>query len=125
MVSSECKTSRDRVTSTSTCSRRYPSEVSSPAGVDGGTTSLGRTRTSASRSQPNELTLQRVDLRKVASGIVVAASLAAFESEATACVSVTDAVSAQVDDRREVLPLLQRGGRNAVAGEDPRHRAIQ
>ena len=40
-------------------------------------------------------------------------------------VPVTGAVSAQVDDRREVLPLLQRGGRIAVAGEDARDRAIQ
>jgi hypothetical protein len=70
------------------------------------TTSLGRTRTAVSRSQPSELTLQRVDLRKVATGVVVAASLAASESEAPACVSVTGAVSAQMDDRGEVLPLL-------------------
>src|SRR5262249_6031151 len=32
------------------------------------TTSFGRTRTSVSRSQPNELTLQRVDLCNVAAG---------------------------------------------------------
>jgi hypothetical protein len=95
------------------------------AEVAASTTSFGRTRTSVSRSQPSELTLQRVDLCKVAAGVVVAASLAASESEAPARVSVTGAVSAQVDDRREVLPLLQRGGRNAVAGEDARDRAIQ
>src|SRR5712671_3516066 len=82
-------------------------------------------RTSGCRSQPSELALQRVDLCKVAAGVVVAASLAASESEATARVFVTGAVSAQVDDRREVLPLLQRGGRHAVAGEDARDRAIQ
>jgi hypothetical protein len=62
---------------------------------------------SASRSQPSELTLQRVDLCKGAAGVVVAAVLAASESEAPACVSVTGAVSAQVDDRREVLPLMR------------------
>jgi hypothetical protein len=68
--------------------------------------SVGRTRTSVSRSQPSELTLQRVDLCKIAAGVVVAAKLAASQSEAPACVSVTGAVSAQVDDRREVLLLL-------------------
>ena len=80
---------------------------------------------SASRSQPSELTLQRVDLCKVAARVVVAASLAGSESEAPARVSVTGAVSAQMDDRCEVLPLLQRSCRNAVAGEGARDRAIQ
>ena len=61
---------------------------------------------SLSRRQPSELTLQRVDLCEVAAGVVVAAALAASESEAPACVSVTGAVSAQVDDRREVLLLV-------------------
>ena len=64
---------------------------------------FARMRTSVSRSQPSDLTLQRVDLCKVAAGVVVAASLAASESETPARVSVTCAVSAQVDDRREGL----------------------
>src|SRR6266513_772716 len=85
----------------------------------------GRTRTSVSRSQPSELALQRVDLCQVAAGVVVAASLAASDSEAQARVFVTGTVSAKMDDRREVLPLLQRGGRHAVTGEDARDRAIQ
>jgi hypothetical protein len=86
---------------------------------------LRRTRTSVSRSQPGELSLQRVDLCKVAAGVVVSASLAASESEALARVSVSGTVSAQVDDRCEVLPLLQRGGRNVVSDEDSCDGAIQ
>jgi len=65
-----------------------------------------RSLASVSRSQPSKLTLQRVDLCKVVAGVVVAASLAASESEAPARIFVAGAVSAQVDDRREVLPLL-------------------
>jgi hypothetical protein len=81
---------------------------------------VGRTRTSVSRSEPSELTLQRVDLCKVAARVVVAALLAASYSEAPARVSVTSTVLAQVDDLREVLPLLQRGGRYAVTGRRSR-----
>ena len=38
---------------------------------------MSERRPSVSRSQPSELTLQRIDLRKVAAGVVVAASLSA------------------------------------------------
>src|SRR4030095_7988839 len=81
--------------------------------------------TSVSRSEPSELALQGVDLCEVVARIVVSASLADSESEAPARVAVSGTVSAQVDDRREVLPLVQRGGGDAVAGEDSRDRAIQ
>src|SRR6185295_10344393 len=80
---------------------------------------------SVSRSQPSELTPQRIDSCKITAGVVVAALLAASESEAAARVSVSGAFSTQVDDHREVLPLLQRRGRHPVAYEDPRDCAIQ
>jgi hypothetical protein len=46
---------------------------------------------------------------------VVAAALAASEPEPAARVCVTGTAPAQVEDRREVLPLPQRGVRDAVA----------
>jgi hypothetical protein len=51
------------------------------------TPTCGRTRPSVRRSQSSELTFQRVDLCKVAPGVVVTASLAALESEPLARVS--------------------------------------
>jgi hypothetical protein len=69
----------------------------------------------AFQSEARELTLQRVDLCQVAAGVVVAASLAAAEPEPTGRVSVARPVPAQVVDRREILPLLQPGGGDAVA----------
>jgi hypothetical protein len=56
---------------------------------------------------------------------VVTASLAAAESEAAARVGVAGTFAAQVDDRGQVLPLLQRRRFPAVAGEDPRDAAIE
>ena len=77
------------------------------------------------QSEPRELTLQRVDLCQVAAGVVVAATLAASKPEPAGRVSVARSAPAQVDDCREVLPLLQRGGGDAVALEGARDRAIQ
>ena len=71
----------------------------------------------AGRGEPRELKLHRVDLCQVAAGVVVAASLTAPEPEGAARVCVAGPAPAQVDDRREVLPLLQRGGGDAVAPE--------
>ena len=64
--------------------------------------------------EPRELKLQRIDLRQVAAGVVVAASLAASEPEGAARVCVAGSAPAQVDHRCEVLPLLQRGSSAAV-----------
>ena len=86
---------------------------------------MDKRRRSAGRGEPRELKLQRVDLCQVAAGVVVAASLAASEPEPAARVCVAGPAPAQVDDRREVLPLLQRGGGDAVAPEGARDRAIQ
>jgi hypothetical protein len=80
---------------------------------------------SAGRGEPRELKLHRVDLCQVVAGVVVAASLAASEPESAARVCVAGLAPAQVDDRREVLPLLQRGGGDAVAPEGAGDRAIQ
>jgi hypothetical protein len=60
---------------------------------------------SISRSESSELTLQRVDLCKVAARVVIAASLAASESETPEGVSVSDALATEVDNRRQVLLL--------------------
>jgi hypothetical protein len=59
------------------------------------------------RTQPSKLTLQRVDPRQVAPRVVIAASLAGFESEPAPRVSLTSTLAAQVNDRRKVLPLVQ------------------
>ena len=80
---------------------------------------------SAGGGEPRELPLQHVDLCQVAAGIVIAASLAASEPKPAARVCVAGAASAQVDNCREVLTLLQRGSGNAVISESARDRAIQ
>jgi hypothetical protein len=72
---------------------------------------------SAGRGEPRELKLHRVDLCQVAAGVVVAASLAASAPEGAARVCVAGLAPAQVDDRREVLPLLQRGGGDAATSK--------
>ena len=70
-------------TRTSGTSRSGRSRRSSGRSLDPGASRFRRTRTSVSRSQPGELPLA-VDLCQVAAGVVVAASLAARESEAGA-----------------------------------------
>ena len=92
--------------------------ANAPATVHGGSRS-------ARRGQPRELALQYVDLCEIAVDVVIAASLPVSEPETAARVRVAGAYAAQVDDRCEVLPLLQRGRVDAVALEDSRDRAIQ
>src|SRR3989454_7206730 len=67
--------------------------------------------------QPGELSLQHVDVSEVTSDVVVAAVLAGMEAEAASCVGVARAGSAQVDDRSEILLLLERRGADSLALE--------
>src|SRR2546428_3568800 len=67
--------------------------------------------------QPGELSLQHVDVSEVTSDVVVAAVLAGMEAEAASCVGVARAGSAQVDDRGEILLLLERRGADSLALE--------
>jgi hypothetical protein len=62
---------------------------------------------STGRGEARELTLQRVDLREIAAGVVIAAPLAAHKAEAATGVRIAGSAPAQVDDRGEILPLLQ------------------
>ena len=106
---------------------RYPGSTL-PAGAGDTSCTWRRAVTarqrSAGRGEPRELKLHRVDLCQVAAGVVVAASLAASEPEPAARVCVAGPAPTQVDDRREVLPLLQRGGGDAAAPDGAGDRAI-
>src|SRR5262245_59091958 len=79
----------------------------------------------ASAAKADELTLRGVDPCQIAAGIVTAAPLTAREPKAAAGVRVAGAGSAQVDDGREVLPLLQRGSGDAVAPKEVGDAAVQ
>src|SRR5213594_4310011 len=72
-----------------------------------------------------ELSLQAIDSRKVARDVVVAALLAGRQPEGAARVDVARAGAAQVDDRGQVLLLLERGGGDALARQRARDAAIQ
>src|SRR4029453_11171411 len=76
-------------------------------------------RTLADGREAAEQPLHRVDLRQVGVNVVIAAFLAGGQLEASPRERVAPSGAAKVNDRGQVLLLLDRGGRGAV----PRHRA--
>src|SRR2546422_9007564 len=75
--------------------------------------------------QPGELSLQRVDMRKVAADVVVATALPGRQPEPASRVGVARSGATQVDDGGQVLLLLQRGGGGPLGLQRLGHAAIQ
>src|SRR5262249_14376454 len=74
---------------------------------------------------PRELSLERVHVREVLAGVVVATLLPGRQSEPAPRVAVARSAGAEVDDGRQILLLRQRGGADLPARECPRDVAVQ
>src|SRR5262245_20579836 len=75
--------------------------------------------------QPAEQLLHRVDFREIAARVVITAYLPASQLEAAPRVNIACSRAAQVNDRGEILLLLEGRGRDLVARQRIRDAAVE
>src|SRR5437870_186356 len=74
---------------------------------------------------PRELTLHRVDLPEIALHVVIATFLGGSQSKSPTRVRVARPGAAQVDDRCQILLLLERGGAHSLPRDRARDASVQ